>query len=244
MKKYNYVYIVTNQQNNKKYIGKHSTDDLNDNYLGSGIIIQKIIKNNPNVLSKEIIEMCKNEEECYQREKYWINYYNAYEDSNFYNLAEGGHGNSSKVMKDRWEKGVYDTTSYRQKQSENMKNRMKYDKNLLQKREQGWNNWWNNLSPEEKEQWNKKENNGMYNKHHTKESIQKNKNNQPNLKRIYCDEQPNHIFLGLKQAAIWCGLKPESYSTISRCLSGKQKTAGKHPVTKKRCHWHEYKEKG
>ena len=36
MKKYNYIYIITNIVNGKIYIGKHSTDDLNDGYLGSG----------------------------------------------------------------------------------------------------------------------------------------------------------------------------------------------------------------
>ena len=41
---YNYVYLITNTLNNKKYIGKHSTDNLNDNYIGSGIIIKQIVR--------------------------------------------------------------------------------------------------------------------------------------------------------------------------------------------------------
>ncbi len=36
MKKFHYVYVITNLVNNKQYIGDHSTDNLKDDYLGSG----------------------------------------------------------------------------------------------------------------------------------------------------------------------------------------------------------------
>ena len=32
MKKFNYIYLITNTLNNKIYIGKHSTDNLDDGY--------------------------------------------------------------------------------------------------------------------------------------------------------------------------------------------------------------------
>jgi len=41
MKKYNYIYLITNTINGKIYIGKHSTDDLKDDYMGSGKILYK-----------------------------------------------------------------------------------------------------------------------------------------------------------------------------------------------------------
>ena len=151
MKKFHYVYMITNTQTNKKYIGKHSTDNLNDQYMGSGNVIKELLKNNKkDILQKTILEFCNTEEQAYEKEAYWINYYNAYYDRNFYNLSEGGYGNTSQQMKDRWESGVYDNQSFKEKQSIIMKQRMKTDTNLLEKRQKGWQNWWNSFSEEDK----------------------------------------------------------------------------------------------
>lgn len=45
MKKYHVVYKTTNLINNNKiYIGLHSTDNINDSYLGSGWVLKSAIK--------------------------------------------------------------------------------------------------------------------------------------------------------------------------------------------------------
>ncbi len=39
----NFVYLTTNLENGKQYVGSHE-GDISDNYLGSGILISKAIK--------------------------------------------------------------------------------------------------------------------------------------------------------------------------------------------------------
>ena len=42
--KYHIIYKTTNLINGKIYVGMHSTDNLNDGYLGSGWILKQVIK--------------------------------------------------------------------------------------------------------------------------------------------------------------------------------------------------------
>ncbi|UQJ95484.1 homing endonuclease [Klebsiella phage CPRSB] len=38
------IYKITNLVNNKIYVGAHSTEDINDSYMGSGIVVKKAQK--------------------------------------------------------------------------------------------------------------------------------------------------------------------------------------------------------
>ena len=42
-KKIHYNYITTNKINGKRYVGMHSTDNIDDKYLGSGQLLIKAI---------------------------------------------------------------------------------------------------------------------------------------------------------------------------------------------------------
>jgi hypothetical protein len=41
---YHYIYKTTNLLNGNFYVGMHSTSDLNDGYLGSGVRVTRSIK--------------------------------------------------------------------------------------------------------------------------------------------------------------------------------------------------------
>lgn len=88
-----YVYITTNNINNKRYIGQHRSCTFNPNYLGSGILINRAIqKYGKDSFNCEILQECSSFEELDVAEIYWINYFNADLSSDFYNLAKGGYG--------------------------------------------------------------------------------------------------------------------------------------------------------
>ena len=92
---YGFIYVTTNHLNNKKYIGKKTYDSYNrwKTYLGSGILLNRAIKKyGSENFSKEIIENCNSLEELNDREKYWINHFNAVESDDYYNCAIGGDG--------------------------------------------------------------------------------------------------------------------------------------------------------
>lgn len=91
MKQYNYIYLITNQVNNKIYVGKHHTDNLDDGYMGSGKLIKKAIqKYSIENFTKEYLAFCDTEEKLNWLEKYYIKKYKATETG--YNLSTSGDG--------------------------------------------------------------------------------------------------------------------------------------------------------
>lgn len=90
---YGYIYITTNLINGKKYIGRHKAEKFDNYYKGSGYILKEAIKKyGRENFSCEVLEWCETKEIAFQREDYWVKYFNAVEDPNFYNLTEGGCG--------------------------------------------------------------------------------------------------------------------------------------------------------
>ena len=90
---FGYIYETTNLINGKKYIGqKASKIFLAEEYLGSGVYLNKAVKKYGKENFKvRIIEKCNSREKLNEREVYWIDYYNAVESKEYYNLANGGY---------------------------------------------------------------------------------------------------------------------------------------------------------
>lgn len=95
--KNHYIYLITNNINNKKYIGKRSCNGPieEDSYMGSGKLLKKAFKKyGINNFTKSIILTCDSEEQAYQEEKRIIKLTNAILSDEYYNLASGGRGSN------------------------------------------------------------------------------------------------------------------------------------------------------
>ena len=96
-----YIYKTTNKVNGKQYIGMCSRND--PNYIGSGKLlkaaVQKYGKEN---FEKEVLEYCKDFETLCEKEAYWIDYYDAVNSEEFYNINKGGMGGNSDFLKEYW----------------------------------------------------------------------------------------------------------------------------------------------
>lgn len=91
------VYLITNKINNRKYIGVDTKN--NKYYFGSGKAIKLAIKKyGKENFIKEILEENENNEYLFQREKYYIELYDAVNSLEYYNMAEGGKGGSGTLV--------------------------------------------------------------------------------------------------------------------------------------------------
>lgn len=98
-KTYYYIYEIVNLINGKTYIGQHTTQDLNDGYMGSGVNLLKAFKKYGKFnFKKEILLFAVNQaalnffEKCLVTEEF-IN------QQNNYNLREGG-GSKGKLSEE------------------------------------------------------------------------------------------------------------------------------------------------
>ena len=103
-KKYHYFYKITNNINNHFYYGIHSTNDLNDGYMGSGTRLKCAYKKyGIDVFSKEILMFFDTREQAAEYESEIVNE-SLIKDINCYNITMGG---------DKWK--MVGTTTVRDK---------------------------------------------------------------------------------------------------------------------------------
>lgn len=103
------VYKITNLINNKIYIGLHKTKDLNDGYMGSGIMIKRAIKKHGvENFKKEILFIFDNYQDMLSKEIELVTEeFCIREDT--YNMARGGgdgwsYANRNGLNRTEWHK--------------------------------------------------------------------------------------------------------------------------------------------
>lgn len=90
--KYYIIYQIVNNVNNMLYVGKHMTNNLEDNYMGSGTQIRDaILKYGIENFEKKILHILETEEEMILKEKEIVNETFVLR-KDTYNLAIGGDG--------------------------------------------------------------------------------------------------------------------------------------------------------
>ena len=111
-----FVYITTNLIDGKQYIGDHSTNDLNDGYLGSGRpYLQRALRQyGKQNFKKEILEVFPSKKEAFNAQEKYIQKYNTLF-PNGYNLSPTGglgvrgcfsHSELSKARISQSSKGI------------------------------------------------------------------------------------------------------------------------------------------
>lgn len=91
-----FVYLWKNKINGKKYIGRHK-GEIDDNYVGSGRHFYRAYKKygeeNFERVILEYIENCgENDQIIKDRERYYLDLFDAAKSSEYYNISPNSHG--------------------------------------------------------------------------------------------------------------------------------------------------------
>lgn len=115
--KFNYLYKLVNKINGTIYYGVHRTNNLNDDYMGSGMILKRAKKKyGITNFAKYIIKFFKTYQEALDEEKKIVTL-DFIKNNKTYNIKEGGYGNCkwsdaalkllSDAAKKRWKNPEY-----------------------------------------------------------------------------------------------------------------------------------------
>ena len=90
-RKYHFVYETRCTLTNRYYRGIHSTDNIDDGYLGSGKILRRsILKHGKHNHTRTILEFCESRKSLLTSEIKWIA--EVIDDQNCMNITKGGEG--------------------------------------------------------------------------------------------------------------------------------------------------------
>lgn len=105
---YCFIYLIKNLIDQKSYVGFHTTNDIYDNYNGSGIFIGRAIKKyGRDTFIKGVLEFCSIEE-WKEKESFWIKELNTKHPYG-YNLTDGGEGGIGKIVSEESKKRMSKT---------------------------------------------------------------------------------------------------------------------------------------
>lgn len=242
---YGFIYITTNMINGKRYIGQKMFKGKWKCYLGSGIHLKRAIKKyGKENFYRAIIDIAYSKKDLDRLEKEWINNYNAVENEDFYNVAEGGEGGNTYAGKSREELKLIG-----KKISESNKGKLigKKNPNYGVRRIKELNGMYGKhhskytklkMSKCRKGMYEGNKNN-FYGKQHsveTKKLISKlaSRGNNPKAKKVQC-ATTGRIFNCMVDGAECYKIK--NSTDIGACCRGRQKSAGKHPITGEKLIW-------
>lgn len=232
-----FIYQTTNLVNNKKYIGYHYGYE-NDSYLGSGSNMLKAIeKYGRKNFKREILEFCENKEKAFEREIYWISYYNAVQDDNYYNISEGGDSQSGWHAYQEWRKRNPEKAKQNDKKSaERLKKWMLEHPEQMKKNGEclvaGAKRYWN-AHPGERKELMKKVNQGKekWQKEHPEEYQKKvdrwrEAGSIANSQQVLCITT-GEVFSSISEAARAYACYGCQQTNISKVLKGERHSCGK-----------------
>lgn len=188
------TYITTNLINGKQYVGDHSTDNLDDSYLGSGkLILRAIKKYGKENFKREILEVSESKEEAFDLQEKYINEYETLKPIGYNLSPKGGHFVSGSLSEETKRK-----ISISKKGKETWMKGKTHKKESIEKLKVPHNEEWNkkvSLANKGKVPWNKGkkgiystetiekmqnsakkrtgEKNGFFGKKHTEDTIKK-----------------------------------------------------------------------
>ena len=237
-----------------------------EGYKECPLFYAAILKYGWNNFHHSILQTGLTQEKANELEEYYIAYYQSNNREYGYNLQAGGNNHEvSEITKQKCSKHakqLWSSTEHKQHMSATMKQKWKdpiyQEKQRLAREKRNWSiseegrqaiskarkayitehgtptqNVGHSMEAKEKiRQAKMGENNPMYGK--ATSDLQKQMAKECNSIPVQCIET-GEIFSSRKEAAEWCGLK--SATGISAYLSGKKKSAGKHPTTGEKLHW-------
>lgn len=192
------VYVTTNVKNGKFYIGKHSTNNVNDGYCGSGVWVLRA-KKKKSPLFTRVVKKCDTEEAAYLQEYEIIVAAKELWPTLCMNIADGGVGFSVSYPLNRHGENA---PMYGKKHSEKTKLRLA-----------------------ETSSSRRGENHHMYGKKHSDESREKMSNTHRSIGHLRGKKVKSlttgKVYLSLSDAARDVANDVTARSCIRNCIKGK-----------------------